>query len=180
MSLAEQWKYERAYLLNDYKMGAQRHQYALLDVGTMQPGRTYLDVGCGRGEMLDHARDLGLLVTGIETVPELCDGEAVVHGDACALPFEDDQFDYLTCYDVLEHLPPGTEQEALDEFRRVCRGVVFLSTNDKPSHLPDGTDLHVNRRPLAHWHADIKARWHLADFHYAGTHGDWHWRCPSS
>ncbi len=178
MSLEEQWKYERAYELDNYRMGPVRFNYASRDVSSFEAGRTYLDVGCGRGEMLDIAESNGVIVKGIETVPPLCDGERIIHGDACALPFANDTFDYLTCYDVLEHLPPGTEQAALDEFRRVCRGVCFFSTNDRPSHLPDGTDLHVNKRPQADWHADILLRWPSAEFDYAGRTRDWHWRCP--
>lgn len=178
MSLDEQWKYELSYELESYRMGPARRNYASDDVRSMGDCGTYLDVGCGRGEMLALAEEQGLTVWGIETVPKLCDGERVRHGDICALPFPDDFFDFASCYDVLEHLIPGEEQQALDELKRVCRGVVFLSTNDRPSHLPDGTDLHINKRSVQAWHADILARWPNAVFTKAGPHGDWHWRCP--
>lgn len=182
MSLVEQWKYEECYELETYRMGPVRYTYASADIHSMEPGRKYLDVGCGRGEMLEMARGIGMLVQGIETVPQLCDGERVIHGDACHLPFDDDAFDYLSCYDVLEHLVPGEEQQALDEFRRVCSGTVFLSTNDRPSFLtkPDGEkiDLHINKRREHEWHADILKRWPEAQFDYAGRSYDWHWRCP--
>ncbi len=182
MSLAELWKYERAYGLENYRMGPVRIVYATDDVMAMLPKSTYLDVGCGRGEMLDLAEKRGLIVTGLDFVPGLCDGKRVIEGDACDLPFEDDQFDYLTCYDVLEHLVPGDEQLALDEFLRVCRGVCFFSTNDRPSWLKeqsgDRIDLHVNKRPQAAWHVDIVDRWPLATFSEKGRTHDWHWRCP--
>lgn len=177
MSLVEQWKYEKCYRTESYRMGPQRRQYAATDIDSMLPGTRYLDVGCGRGEMLERARDNGMITQGIETVPELCDGERVMHGDACHLPFEDASFDYLSCYDVLEHLVPGEEQQALDEFKRVCKGVVFLSTNDRPSFLGD-IDLHINKRTQADWHRDIVARWPNATFTLAGAQGDWHWCCP--
>ena len=176
MSLAEQWKYEKSYRSSDYRMKGLRLKYAAHDVGTMTPGSLYLDVGCGRGEMLDVAESIGVIACGIETVPDLCDGTRVLHGDICALPFADDAFDYVTCYDVLEHILPGEEQTALDELRRVCRGVVFLSTNDRRSVLPDGTELHVNRRSRVDWHTDIIARWPAAEFSLAEGR-DWHWRC---
>lgn len=183
MSLVEQWKYEECYKLETYRMGRGRLAYASEDVNSFEMGAAYLDVGCGRGEMLDLANSNGLAeVRGVETVPALCDGIRVIHGDACALPFADNSFDYLTCYDVLEHLVPGEEQEALDEFARVCRGVVLLSTNDRPSfldHPNEGkVDLHINKRKQQDWHADIVARFPNAVFTRQQPWGDWHWRCP--
>jgi ubiquinone/menaquinone biosynthesis C-methylase UbiE len=177
MSLDEQWKYERAYSIDTYKMGPARFDYAAADIATIESGKRYLDVGCGRGEMLDLARAQGALAHGIETVPQLCDGSTIIHGDACALPFPDDHFDCLSCYDVLEHLIPGEEVLALDEFLRVCKGTVFLSTNDRASCLPDGTDLHINKRPQTDWHHKITQRWADVVYNDAGPHRDWHWVC---
>ncbi len=174
MSLTEQWKYEMCYERSEYKMGPQRRIYVAEDIATMERGLTYLDVGCGRGEALDFARDRGIHAQGIETVPALCDGSRVLHGDICNLPFEDDSFDYVSCYDVLEHLPPGEEQAALDELKRVCLGVCFISTNDRPSFI-DGVDLHVNKRPQRAWHADMLNRWGNVLYQPRGRYGDWHW-----
>ena len=178
VSLAEQWKYEKAYELTTYRMGPNRHIYACEDIRTIPPGSSYLDVGCGRGETLDFATENGIAAQGIETVPALCNRPDVQHGDVCNLPFPDGAFDFVSCYDVLEHLPPGEEQAALSELNRVARRGVFLSTNDRPSKLPDGTDLHVNKRKHGIWQADIEK-------HFAGAvitaglkgpHRDWHWR----
>ena len=189
MSLTEQWKYERAYQLESYHLQGERLKYATADVAMFVPGATYLDVGCGRAELLALATTQGLMnCKGIETVPALCgdiytdskDFISVIHGDICELPFIDKSFDYVTCYDVLEHLPPGEEQDALAELARVCSGECIISTNDRPSHLPDGTDLHVNKRPRGAWHADIvriftKAGASVIDASEKGRHRDWHW-----
>ncbi len=178
MSLDEQWKYELCYEREDYKMGPERTKYVREDIATMEPARTYLDVGCGRGEALEMAIERGLFPTGIETVPALVDDCRVFHGDVCDLPYRDNEFDYVSCYDVLEHLPPGEEQKALDELARVAALCVFISTNDKPSFL-DGIDLHVNKRPQAAWHEDILLRWPTAIYEAKGLYGDWHWTCPA-
>lgn len=178
MSLKEQWKYERAYELGHYRMGVDRMNYAMVDVESMVPGSLYLDVGCGRGEMVKYARRRNVLAMGVDATPQLCDDKTVFHGDICALPFPEKQFDYVSCYDVLEHLPPGEEQQALDELGRVCRGWLFISTNDRPSHLPDGTDLHVNKRSRTEWHADLLKRWGPKErmwFAMKGPKRDWHW-----
>jgi 2-polyprenyl-3-methyl-5-hydroxy-6-metoxy-1,4-benzoquinol methylase len=99
-----------------------------------------LDIGCGYGWFtlvaLDHrARS----VTGIEpseealsTVREHLRSEACVFtvGTAVELPFADNSFDTVCCWEVLEHLPRGTERRAFAEIARVLRpgGVLYLST----------------------------------------------------
>jgi ubiquinone/menaquinone biosynthesis C-methylase UbiE len=178
----EAWKYQKCYQLENYRMGRHRVNYSAADVNTMKGGKLLLDVGCGRREVLDAAKSIGVIGVGIESIPELCDDETVFHGNACDLIFTDNSFDYVTCYDVLEHLVPGDEQKALDEFKRVCRGTVFISTNDRPSFLKEPgqepIDLHINKRPLEAWHADMLARWPNAKFDYAGPQRDWHWVLP--
>lgn len=177
MSLAESWKYDQAYKLENYRMGNARKHYALQDLGLMEKGQTMLDVGCGRGEIVRSARSAGILAKGIEGVKYLCDNEWIIHGDACNLPFEDQSFDWITCYDVMEHLPPGEEQLALDEFRRVAKVGVIISTNDRPSTLPDGTDLHVNKRPRDEWLDFLTYRWGYVEATDKGPHKDWHFVC---
>lgn len=179
MSLVEQWKYERAYELENYRMGPVRLVYAMEDIAVIQPGQSYLDVGCGRQEIMIAVEKNGGIVQGIETVPQLCDGERVIHGDICDLPFEDRQFDFVGCYDVMEHIPPTEDDVALRELARVCRGTVFISTNDRRSVLPDGTDLHINKRPQSDWHRKITAVWPNAKYAPRGRTADWHWTCPA-
>ena len=158
MSLDEQWKYEKAYQLESYHLQGQRELVVMADVAALPPGSSYLDVGCGRGESVARARALGIDAWGTEYFSEIL-SEFVVFADIEALPFEDGRFEYVSCYDVLEHLTPGTEQRALDELGRVCATQLTLSTNDKNSFLPTGEDLHVNKRPMLTWHADIVERW---------------------
>lgn len=179
MALDELHKYEKAYRLDTYRMGPYRREVMYRDVGEMRPGSRYLDVGCGRGETLQQAAGNGVEAWGTEIVESLCGGR-VVRADIESLPWPADHFDYVTCYDVLEHLTPGTEQRALDELFRVCRGQIIVTTNKKPSRLPSGEDLHVNKREAAEWQADILARCADGDrvfFKQFGPAGsDWYWR----
>ena len=76
---------------------------------------THLDVGCGRGEMLDYGKELGMLGSGVEIVPELvARREDVVCGGAAEIVelFGRNTFDLVTCFDVLEHLPIDEETRA--------------------------------------------------------------------
>jgi SAM-dependent methyltransferase len=87
-------------------------------------GARYLDVGCGAGERLELARDLGWTTFGVDL------GEAAVRAaanrghrtavaNAARLPFTAASFDYLNLSHVLEHLHEPLE--LLRECRRVLR-----------------------------------------------------------
>lgn len=80
------------------------------DFGARLPaGGRILDVGCGNGEFMAAAREAGYRVTGTDiSVPavELCRSRGLdaVAGDFLTLPF-DGEFDAVTMWDVIEHLP---------------------------------------------------------------------------
>jgi SAM-dependent methyltransferase len=97
-----------------------------------------LDVGCSFGWFARHAIDAGArTVVGLDvsvssvaiatsTVPHA----SFAVGSALELPFDQESFDAVTFFDVLEHLPRGSEVRALQELRRVLRprGTLALST----------------------------------------------------
>jgi SAM-dependent methyltransferase len=124
-------------------------------------GRDLLDVGCGFGWFELVALDQGVRsIVGIEpseadlaTARKHVVDERVAFrvGQALELPFADESFDTVVCWEVLEHLPPDTEQRAFDEFRRVLRpgGALYLST---PHAAPLPTLLDPARWLVAHRH----------------------------
>ena len=185
MSQDERWKYEKAYRLETYHLQGARLAVVMEDINSMELAGTfagigpakYLDVGCGRGESVQRALELGFDAFGLEYITELTN-ERIMEGDIEDLQFDDGAFEYVSCYDVLEHLTPGTEQKALDELGRVCSRRLILSTNEQPSRLPTGEDLHVNKRHREIWHADIVERWGEANVGFS-TFGpmsnQWHW-----
>lgn len=99
-------------------------------------GRRVLDVGCKGGYLLRHlARTtepevLVGLDRGAHDLPAPGQQFHLVAGDALSLPMSDGQFDLVTFFDVLEHLPPGTEPQALREIARVLcpQGLLLLTT----------------------------------------------------
>jgi SAM-dependent methyltransferase len=103
-------------------------------------GRTVLDVGCGFGWFELYALDNGVRrVIGVEPKDRqletarrhISDGRAeFAAGSATSLALPDESVDTVVCWEVLEHLPRGSELAAFAEFRRVLRpgGALYLST----------------------------------------------------
>jgi hypothetical protein len=64
-----------------------------------------------------------------------CVGEGFIRGDARALPFPDGFFDLVSALDIIEHIPKEGRIEAIDEFSRVTRDMVFLSSPFKDDDI---------------------------------------------
>ncbi len=83
---------------------------ALLDVISVGPGQSLLEVGCGEGGNLFHLaqRSQGALY-GIDRSPtkvafaRAATGAQVLTGDGSQLPFADGRFDFVLIRDVLHH-----------------------------------------------------------------------------
>jgi SAM-dependent methyltransferase len=105
--------------------------------------RDVVDVGCGYGSLVLAALDAGAhSVTGVD-VSEAALATAKTHihdprvrflvGDASRLPLADSSVDAALCFEVIEHVPRGTERTMIAEIRRVLRpgGRLFLSTPNR-------------------------------------------------
>jgi len=102
--------------------------------------RDLLDIGCGFGWFELSAAERGARsIVGIEP-EEAALATARQHverpevsfrvASAAELPFPDESFDTVVMWEVLEHLPKGTEQRAFAEIARVLRpgGAFCMST----------------------------------------------------
>ncbi len=149
----EQAKYSRLYEGPlDFRMGALRRDQSVANLSSLGYRGSFLDVGCGRGDMLEAAAGLGFApIRGVDCVPALCDGGLIMHGEAHDLPISDDVFDVVTMNDVIEHLVPGDDEAACRELARVAVRCVILTASNLPSVADDGTNLHINIRPYSEW-----------------------------
>lgn len=155
--LAERSKYRFAYTHSKYRMKKERGAFAVSQLQALAPRGSYLDVSCGRGEMLVAAFQLGFRkVQGTEIVPELIDGNRVIEAWAHKLPFSDNAYEVVSFYDVIEHLHPGDDELACRELGRVAKCHVLLTANNKPSFNKRGDDLHINKRPYEEWDALLR------------------------
>ena len=126
---------------------------------TMLSGRS-LDVGCGVGFVVEYlsGREFDLNAFGIDISDQSIEKSktrlANIAGSrqrliAVAdqkLPFEDNFFSLVTCFDMLEHLDPVDIEMTLQEIHRVLRpgGVFFGSVSCRTSGVEDqfGDNLH--------------------------------------
>lgn len=155
MSLVEERdKYIRAYKLSNYRMGDQRWNAAKADVEWAEKHgcQSLLDVGCGRGEIVNLACQFGMYGAGTEIVPTLTNAKNIVECDSTNLSrfFDSRSFDAVTCFDVLEHIPAGDDIKSLLLFAEIANRCVIVTANNKPSHNGDD-DLHINIRPYDEW-----------------------------
>ena len=83
-----------------------------------------VDVGCGRNDFAKWAVSQGINAIGVDIACPLADFVC----PANRLPFNDKGFEYITSFDVMEHLLPEEIDDTLDEFFRVAsKGFLFTT-----------------------------------------------------
>ncbi|MHC4661908.1 MAG: methyltransferase domain-containing protein [Planctomycetota bacterium] len=90
-------------------------------------GESVLDVGGREGKYAAYCLSLGKKVTLCDIAVEPADGKGfpVVCGDISDLPFPDNSFDTVLCFDILEHVTE--DSAALAEACRVAKKNVLVS-----------------------------------------------------
>lgn len=108
----------------------------------MPQHQSLLDVGCNVGAFLQSCRENfpNLKLAGVEInqtalaiAQQQLPGIKLHHAGAEALPFLSESFDYVTCIEVLEHVPAQLRVQSLQEMQRVLKmnGYLVLSTPHK-------------------------------------------------
>jgi SAM-dependent methyltransferase len=122
----------------------------------VQTGVRLLDIGCSSGWMASVAMSRGFKeYVGVDRVivgdERAIPGASFVEGSIFSLPFADKTFDSACLFDVIEHLPRGTERAALREAYRVLgsNGRLYFST-------PHASPFHTSLDPA----------WYLGHRHY--------------
>jgi SAM-dependent methyltransferase len=93
-----------------------------------------LDVGCGNGHITNGMVDRFVPTGGKDVIGVDRSGAALVHvrcnkvaADVGAIPFREKQFDMVTAFEVLEHLPLGTYSAAIDQFKALSKKYIMIT-----------------------------------------------------
>lgn len=126
------------------RLGSYFQRTARHIVDLFKPKRT-LDVGCAKGYLVKGLDELGVDAFGIdpsiyavtEAHPDIQD--KIELEIAQSIPYPNNTFDVVTCFDVLEHIPARDVHKTLKEMLRVSKKWVLLRVvtreveNDKDS-----------------------------------------------
>lgn len=120
---------------------------------------TMLDYGCGRGETMGMAGELGIKCVGTDMDPH-CVELAAKYGEAKVLDVEDpvgqfgeNSFDVVVCFHVLEHVPRPLE--TLIQLRKMARKYVIVAvpnlSRSRDYIRRRNWDIEVNSGHLQSW-----------------------------
>lgn len=139
-----------------------------------------IDIGCGLGEATRYFNARDIKTIGLEASKDsieeaiLRDGQSnsYLRGDALNIPFKSGRFEVVLLLDVIEHLPPGSEEAALTEIRRILKGngILVLSTPNK------GLLRFTDPQNLAHYLPGFVKE--IASFFWSRKKVDDYWQSP--
>lgn len=149
----EKSKYDVCYQDPNYKLGPYRKDHTLNDIKDCiekyGPFDNHCDVSAGRGEVIEYVKTFGVSSQGTEIVDDLIKGD-VQFAWTHDLPFADEQFDFVTNCDAIEHYLPEDSDACISEIMRITRKVAYLTISNRPA-IKNGVDLHINIKPYEEW-----------------------------
>lgn len=111
-----------------------------------------IDVGCGWNELASGLRQKGWRATGVDFA---CPGADLVADIVEGLPFSEKEFDWVTAFDMLEHVRPDQVDATLAEMarigRRFCLSISYVPSVNKWQ----GQTLHPTVRTEEWWIAQL-------------------------
>ena len=132
------------------------HRVVMAKIGQLAP-ETFLDAGCGEGFVAEILlRQMpGLILTGfdfnsesVELARQMNANAAFVEASIYDIPFEDNSFDAVGCFEVLEHQVDPVP--ALKELARVAKKHVIISVPHEPyfclANVARGKNLDIRPR----------------------------------
>ncbi|TKJ42389.1 hypothetical protein CEE37_01530 [candidate division LCP-89 bacterium B3_LCP] len=145
----------------------RRYRVALAMTDNLQGGGSLLDIGCGNASQteffaqhVDYAIGIDLQHHRLAEFHDELDRSnaeniTLIGGSAQRLPFRDETFDCITCFEMLEHVPD--QAKVLNEIHRVLKpeGRIILSVPHRwwifETHGADLPLLPWNRVPFFSW-----------------------------
>ncbi len=115
------------------------------------PPAKLIEIGCGMGNVSSFLAQKGYIVTGCEYYPEAINkawpGFQIIQGDANNLPFENDSFDIVGLFDVLEHFQDDIAplREAVRVLKKKGIAVITVPAKEDLWSWVDEVSLHKRR-----------------------------------
>lgn len=168
------------YVPEDYRdtYTEVEHQARYNWAAQLAAGREVLDAGCGVGwgtvrlAEAGTARAVGVDIDqpALASARERAGGRAeFVKGDLLALPFGDASFDFVVCFEAIEHV--SDPQRALDELRRVIRpgGRLAVSSPNRGVY-PAGNPHHLHELTSQELEESLRSRFANVTMYRQQTH----------
>jgi len=89
--------------------------------------QSILEIGIGNGFVSNYLKHIGYNITTIDIDRRL---HPNIVGSVLNIPLQDESFDLVACFEVLEHIPYDKFAQALSELHRISRSYVILSVPD--------------------------------------------------
>jgi SAM-dependent methyltransferase len=139
-----------------------RYQQLLLDAKGAKGKPTFLDVGCGRGEMLGLAASLGYDTLGVDASGSMLGdrkGHKIFHADALEflLRQENGSIRVISCLHVIEHCDPLYVYKLICESARVLSsgGALLIETPSLFSLWASARQFYLDPTHLHPYHPEL-------------------------
>lgn len=122
------------YLKNFKKIG-RFYAKRLIEILNPKKSWKFLDVGCGMGGLVLSLREMGYKAFGIE-ISEFCLKNSpakkwMIKANVLDLPFKENEFEVVTCIDVLEYLNKKENEIAISNLAKITKIFLFLEAITK-------------------------------------------------
>jgi hypothetical protein len=131
---------------------ARRYAPRLMELLSAVGARSFVDYGCGKGDLAQWFRSENIDIKVVEYDP--------------AIPGKDvspEPADVVACIATLEHIEPDCVDDVLDHIQQLALKAAYLVIDTVPAKktLPDGRNAHLIVEPWTWWEKKLSQRWKI-------------------
>lgn len=160
--------YETIPGYGDVNHGGRMQRYVVKE---LKP-KSVLDVGCGKGVFCQYLAKNGILTYGLDVSAPLPKTNNVTwfKHDLKSIPLM--TVEWVTAFDVLEHIPEKDLEKVFKEFDRVARkGFIFSICFRDSIYKVQGQSLHPTVKPVQWWKDKLSSLGNVTTLEEYDTYG---------